>query len=181
MNSKRKILPLALLLSVEPVLAAPAVPDATMKISMVVADVTCQLNNGQGLSQQVVMPLVSVAELQAGQGKSADAPLSVNCTNSPSQPQSINLSVQPATGSSLVTDGGDGQLKTSKTGVGLLLTWKHNGQPVDLTGVDTSFLNSMALGGIWDLGIVAKTIAVPGEMTTGGEYTGAITLRLRYS
>lgn len=181
MNSKLNMLPMALVLSAGPVLAVTTVPDATMRISMVVADVTCQLNNGQGLSQQVAMPLVSVAELQSGQGKSAEAPLTVNCAGSPSQPQSIILSVQPAAGSSLMTDGSDGQLKTNKPSVGLLLTWKHNGQPVSLTGGEDVFLPAMATGGIWDLGIVARTIAVAGETPTGGEYTGAVTLRLRYT
>lgn len=181
MSSKLNVLPLVLMLFECSVLAATPLPDTTMRISMVVADITCQLNNGQGLSQQIAMPLVSLAELQAGQGRSAEAPLIVNCAGSSTQPQSILLSVQPAAGSSLMTDGSDGQLKTSKTGVGLQLTWKYNGLPVSLAEGDTVFLPAMSQGGVWNLGIVAKTIAVVGETASSGEYTGALTLRLRYS
>lgn len=181
MNIRKSVLALILTLSGWPVMAVTTLPDARMNITMVVADVTCQLNNGKGLNQQVSMPLVSVAELNAGQGKTAEAPLTVNCAGSPSQPAGITLNVQPAAGSTLIGDGSDGGLKTTRAGVGLQLTWKHNGLPVELGGADTLFRPDVATGMVWDLGIVARTIPVDGETVTGGEYRGAVTLNLRYS
>lgn len=162
--------------------AATAMSDVTMDINMTIADVTCQVNSGAGLSQQVTLPLVSLADLQANRGQSAEAPLKVDCTGSPSQPNSITLSVEPVGGSSLIGTGDGGMLKTDKTGVGLKLTWKHDGQPVTMTpNLSSTFFPAMAIGNVWDLGIIAQTIAVPGETAKGGEYVGAIRLNLRYS
>jgi len=176
---------MALILSgvlLSPASAATAMNDATMAINMTIADVTCQVNSGAGLSQQVAMPLVSLAELQANLGQSAEAPLKVDCSGSPSQPDSIEVTIEPSGGSSLIGTGDGGMLKTSRTGVGLKLTWKMDGLPVVMTpGIVTTFFPNNAVNHVWDLSIVARPIAISGEVAKGGEYVGAIRLNLRYS
>ncbi|MEG0210540.1 hypothetical protein [Hafnia sp.] len=165
-----------------PASAVTVMNDVTMSINMTIADVTCQVNSGAGLSQQVNMPLMSLVDLQANRGPMVEAPLTVDCTGSPSQPSSITLSVEPTGGSSLLGSGDLGQLKTNQSGIGLKLTWKHDGLPLSLTSATPRvFIPSMAVGNVWDLGIMAQTIAVPGETAKGGEYVGAIRLNLRYS
>lgn len=165
-----------------PASAVTAMNDVTMAINMTIADVTCQVNSGAGLSQQITMPLVSLPDLQANKAQSAEAPLKVDCTGSPSQPNSITVTIEPTGGSSLIGTGDGGMLKTNKAGVGLKLTWKMDGLPVTMTpGIVSTFFPNQAVNHVWDLSIVAKPIAVSGEAAKGGEYVGAIRLNLSYS
>lgn len=162
--------------------AANNISDVTMNISMNIADVTCQVNSGQGVSQQIIMPIVSLSELQGDNAKSMEAPLKVDCSGSPSQPNYITISVGPSGGSSVIDGGINGMLKTNKTGVGLYLYWKVNSNPVILApATTTTFYPDISTGGVWDLTMVAKPVAVAGELAVGGDYIGAVIVNLRYS
>ncbi|EAR9301726.1 fimbrial protein [Salmonella enterica subsp. houtenae serovar 44:z36,[z38]:-] len=168
-------------LGMAPALAAQETATKMLTLTMKVVEVTCQVNGGQGLSQQVVIPQVTVDALKAGNGVSAEAHLQVDCNGSRDQPEGITLSFEPAGGSSLLGDGSRGMLKTDREGVALALTWKYDGTPVSLLPEGRHFMPTMSAGGIWDLSVVARPVAVSGEALSGGRYTAGVRLTMRYT
>lgn len=149
-------------------------------INMMVSTPICQINNGQGVAQQITMPSVSIYELRTNTGKTATAPLLVDCNSSDVQPNNILVTVKPAGSSTIVNNGQDGKLATDKAGVGLLLTWKVNSQAVDLSNHTITFPSSIATEKLWDLSINAKPISTDNKILSSGNYTGTIIVNLQY-
>lgn len=157
-----------------------SLPDTTMSIRMIIADVTCNVNDGQGLSKIVFMPPVYIDDFRAEMAKSGEYPLKIDCSKSQTKPDSIHLIVEPA-GASSIVNASTGLLETDKKGVGLKLTWKSTGNPVSLLPIGTSFKNETVNGFIWDLSMLAKPIPIGTEIAKIGQYVGSVKITLRYA
>lgn len=163
--------------------ATTTIGDVIMGINMVVADVTCNINNGKGINQQIVMPIISWDELEKNSVHSTEVPLLVDCRSSASQPTAISVRLTPANGGGIVGNGSNGILKTDLAGIGLELTWKKlaGSPPVSLLpGDETVFTAVNGSEGIWDLSLLAKPILVHGEIPEMGRYTGMLQINLKY-
>ncbi|EGZ3978023.1 fimbrial protein [Salmonella enterica subsp. enterica serovar Richmond] len=148
----------------------------TSKITMTVADITCQINQGKGISQHVAIPIISTGDLSAGKVKSVEVPLLVDCKASIDQPGMIRVHLTP-TGVSKAS--GDHILTTSLDGVGLELDWKNTSLPALIIG-ETEFTPIQATNNVWDFSMIARPVLLPGKVITGGQYNAALAVRITY-
>lgn len=163
--------------------ATTTLGEVTMGINMVVTDVTCSINNTKGISQQIIMPIVSHDTLIKNSAQNTEVPLLIDCRSSASQPTSVSIRLNPGSAGTLVGDGSNGILKTDLTGIGIKLTWKNMaGHPPAslLPGHDTVFTTAFGSEGIWDLSLFAQPVLVSGETPEMGRYTGALQISLKY-
>lgn len=148
----------------------------TSKITMTVADITCQINQGKGISQQVTIPFISTGDLRAGKVKSVEVPLIVDCQASNDQPGIIRVHLTPA-GISKVS--GDHILTTSLDGVGLELGWKNTSLPALIIG-EKEFTPNQATNNVWDFSMIVRPVLLPGKDLTGGQYNAALAVKITY-
>lgn len=151
------------------------------RITMNIANVTCVINQGKGISQNIFMPLLSFQELREGHDKWVNAPLILDCSQSASDPESVELTVMPSNGSRAFGDGSQGKLLTDKEEIALQLRWRINGNPVLLNNEKNIFTPEISTSKIWDLSIKAKTILVNEEIHSGGMYNGTIIININYT
>lgn len=147
------------------------------QITMEVSAPTCTVNGEKGITRTVYMGQISWEDLLAGRGKTAIAPLRVDCSASGTQAKAVEVNVQAA-GSSKPDSNIQGLLQTNMSGVGLQLAW-HDGEPVSLKA-DTYRNFAAGTNPIWDLAITAKPVATSTEISNGGRYVGMITVDLTY-
>lgn len=161
--------------------ATTSLGDVTLGINMLITDVTCSINNGKDISQQIVIPIVSHDTLRKNSAQSTDVPLLVDCRSSASLPAAISVRLNPAGGGAPV---GNGILKTDLAGIGLELSWKNlaGSPPVSLLpDNETIFTTANGAEGIWDLSLFVKPVLVPGEVPDMGRYVGTLQISLKYS
>ncbi|EBT2497848.1 TPA: hypothetical protein G8O64_004640 [Salmonella enterica] len=155
--------------------------DTQLFLRMDVVNVTCLINDGAGINQQVNLPLASQAELRAGTAKSGLAKLMVDCSKNLTQPASFEVSLAPSGGVSAVGSGADGILRTDLSGVALKLVWKINGQPASLAFGDYSkFFPSASTPQQWDLSLLVTPQYIPGENIEKGFYKSAVKVNIIY-
>ncbi|EDV1002856.1 fimbrial protein [Salmonella enterica subsp. enterica] len=165
-----------------PIIQAAEKAETQLTLQMQVVHITCLINDGTGINQQVYLPLTSQAELRAGTAKSALAKLMVDCGSSSDTPANITVSLTPAGGGTLVGSGVDGMLKTDLSGVALNIVWNSNGQPASLApGNATVFTPSASDPLRWDLSLLVTPKVINGEKLGGGHYKSALQVKITYS
>lgn len=146
-------------------------------IMMTVADITCQINDGSGISQQVSIPIVTLDELKSGKEKSAEALLLIDCRSSTDQPGKIKISLSPV-GNSAVFDGNT--MTTSLPGLGLRLSWKDRTLPSLILG-NTNYSTHHLTGDVWDFSLVASPVLLGKPDSAVGNYSGTLQIKIQYT
>lgn len=155
--------------------------DIQLSLQMEVVNITCLINDGSGINQQVLLPLASQAELRAGTAQGGLAKLMVDCSNNLTQPAGIEVSLTPVGGVSAVGSAADGILSTDLSGVALKLVWQINGQPASLAGGDySSFSPSVSDQQRWNASLLVTPQHIPGEKIGRGSYKSAVKVNIIY-
>ncbi|EBC5055223.1 hypothetical protein CQT90_20600 [Salmonella enterica] len=165
-----------------PITQAAERADTQLTLQMEVVHITCLINDGVGINQQVYLPLVSQTELRADTAKSGLAKLIVDCSSSSNTPADITVRLTPVGGASVVGSGADGILKTDLSGVALKIVWNSDGQPVSLVpGNATVFSPSASDPLRWDLSFLVTPKMISGEQLGSGHYKSALQINIVYS
>ncbi|MDR9891411.1 fimbrial protein [Pseudenterobacter timonensis] len=146
------------------------------QITMTVADITCHINQGLGISQQIHIPTISTNDLRTGNTKSVEVPLMVDCQASNDQPGSIAIHLVPA---GVSTVSGDHTITTSLDSVGLELAWKDTSLPALIIG-NTEFTPAQATNNVWDLSLIARPVLLAGKNVTEGNYNASLAIKVTY-
>ncbi|EIP0297788.1 hypothetical protein LRN22_004283 [Salmonella enterica] len=165
-----------------PTINAAERADTQLNLRMEVAHITCLINDGAGINQQVYIPLASQDELRAGTAKSGLAKLLVDCSKSAVKPVAIKVNLIPEGGASVVGSGTDGILKTDLSGVALKVVWQSNGQPASLAiGNYTTFPASASDPLRWNVSLLVTPQYIQGEAIGKGNYKSALRVNVTYS
>ena len=155
--------------------------DTKLSLSMEVVNITCLINDGAGINQQVYLPLASQADLRAGTAKGGLAKLIVDCSNNSDIPTGIKVSLTPAGGASVVGSGVDGILSTDLSGVALKLVWQINDQPASLAiGNSSTFSPSASDPLRWNISLFVTPQYIQGEEIGKGFYKSAVKVHITY-
>ena len=155
--------------------------DTQLSLKMEVVNITCLINDGAGINQQVTLPLASEAELRAGTAKGGLAKLIVDCSKNSNQSSGIKVSLTPVGGVTAVGSAVDGILSTDLSGVALKLVWQTNGQPASLAVGDYySFPPSASDPQRWNVSLLITPQYVPGEIIGKGFYKSAVKVNIIY-
>ncbi len=99
-------------------------------ISMNIATDNCIISNSASLRGLVEFDDVSIEDLKQHATYTESIPLEINCT--PGATTAL-ISVTPAPGYQLVTDGADGRITTDLAGVGLAVYWQATVAEVNMS------------------------------------------------
>lgn len=155
--------------------------DTQLSLSMEVVNITCLINDGAGINQQVHLPLVSEADLRKGTAKGGLAKIIVDCSNNSDIPVGIRVSLTPARGASVVGSGVDGILRTDLSGVALKLVWQINDQPASLAVGDYSTFSPSASDPLrWNISLLVTPQYIQGDEIGKGFYNSAVKVYVTY-
>lgn len=168
-----------------PMLMAPTLQASTVtanngtasvsaNLAMTIATDNCTISNSSSIRTNVVFDDISVEDLRQHTTFTEDIPLEITC--SPGATAAL-ISVSPAPGYQLVTDGSDGRVTTDLAGVGLAVYWQSTVSEVNMSpGFNTRFNYR---GQPINASLLVKPVAINANISPG-DYHSAIVVAVTY-
>ncbi|AKJ43980.1 fimbrial protein [Pragia fontium] len=154
--------------------AYETLPDTKLSISLEVVNITCDVNDGEGLDKIVDFKVINEKTLLAGKQPAVKAQFIVDCRKSGVMPKNIDVKLKPGSQGAL-NNGTGGELQTNLSGVGINLSWP-DGTPVDLSGKNKRFT---ANNNQFDISFYAKPYA-QGQSVEKGIMKSSVIIDMLY-
>lgn len=150
------------------------IANLSANISMNIATDNCSISTSTVLPNNVQLDDVSVDDLLQHVTYSEQIPLEINCTPGAT---SALISVSPAPGYQLVSDGSDGRVTTDLSGVGLAVYWQSTISEVNMSPGHSQRFNYH--GSPINASLLVKTVATSNNIRAG-VYHSAIVIAVTY-